>query len=91
MLRHLLIFAIILVSYQILAEYQEETGDFVKEDCVKGWEQQPVVCRARKRIFHWDDSKKECLKQFYSGCHKTRNNFVTLEECKKIAEPICKA
>ncbi|XP_019869895.1 trypsin inhibitor [Aethina tumida] len=95
MLKYFAIFAIILITTQVYGgkllddQRADETGPFTKADCTKKAEQEPVVCRGSLVAFTWDDSKKECVQTRWSGCYKTRNNFQTLDACKKTAA-ICK-
>ncbi|XP_018563476.1 PI-actitoxin-Axm2b-like [Anoplophora glabripennis] len=62
---------------------------FNKEDChddVSG----SNICDAYFMVFRWNDTLQKCVSEFYEGCKPTKNNFHTIEQCQKIAEPVCK-
>ncbi|XP_056631081.1 colostrum trypsin inhibitor-like isoform X2 [Diorhabda sublineata] len=46
-------------------------------------------CRALFSRYKWSVSDNDCVHEFYGGCHATKNNFQTKEECLKVAKPVC--
>ncbi|XP_057661982.1 kunitz-type serine protease inhibitor bitisilin-3-like [Diorhabda carinulata] len=46
-------------------------------------------CFAYMERYQWSNSKQQCILAIYGGCNPTKNNFFTLEECQKVATPIC--
>lgn len=46
-------------------------------------------CYARQDRYHWNNEVHVCVKVIYGGCRATKNNFKSLEECEKIARPVC--
>ncbi|VEN34017.1 unnamed protein product [Callosobruchus maculatus] len=48
-----------------------------------------VGCKVSIEVYKWSVEENQCVKAIYGGCHSTRNNFATLEECDAVARPIC--
>lgn len=46
-------------------------------------------CFAYMERYQWSNSQQQCILEVYGGCNPTKNNFDTLEECQKVATPIC--
>ncbi|CAH1179196.1 unnamed protein product [Phaedon cochleariae] len=63
---------------------------YQEKDCSKNVEEWVYFCRAKIPRYRWSVSDKTCVKDYYGGCHQTKNNFVTQEECMTVAEPVCK-
>merc|ERR1712189_5071 len=38
-------------------------------------------CRATFRMYHWNNTREECVKYLYGGCGGTENLFRTPQEC----------
>ncbi|XP_072398624.1 kunitz-type serine protease inhibitor bitisilin-1-like [Diabrotica undecimpunctata] len=63
---------------------------FRKEDCALGVEIDiEYRCRARKPVYRWSNDEKKCVRDFYGGCHATKNNFRSENDCVKTATPVC--
>ncbi|XP_056631093.1 kappaPI-actitoxin-Avd3c-like [Diorhabda sublineata] len=63
---------------------------FNVEDCrLPIEEESDYKCRALHPRYKWSVSDNDCVDAFYGGCRPTRNNFVTKEECLKVAKPVC--
>ncbi|XP_028128650.2 kunitz-type serine protease inhibitor bitisilin-1-like [Diabrotica virgifera virgifera] len=61
---------------------------FRKEDCNLGVET-GFRCRARKPVYRWSNEDNKCVKDYYGGCHATKNNFRSKDDCVKTATPVC--
>ncbi|CAH1179198.1 unnamed protein product [Phaedon cochleariae] len=64
---------------------------FQPGDCQKDTHEGTFVCMALFWRYRWNDKHQGCVKAVFGGCHETKNNFKTKEECEKVAVPICKA
>ncbi|XP_057661987.1 kappaPI-actitoxin-Avd3c-like isoform X2 [Diorhabda carinulata] len=63
---------------------------FQAQDCSLPIEEESdYKCRALHPRYKWSVSDNDCVDAFYGGCRPTRNNFVTKEECLKVAKPVC--
>lgn len=51
---------------------------------------EPNVCMAYFKVFKWNHNLQRCELAIYGGCHPTNNKFETIEDCQRVAEPICK-
>ncbi|KAG5898062.1 hypothetical protein JTB14_001768 [Gonioctena quinquepunctata] len=69
-----------------------DTGKFSEVDCGEPVEKtgpSGESCRANIPVFTWSASENKCVSDFYGGCYSTNNRFRTLEDCEKIAKPLC--
>ncbi|KAG5888638.1 hypothetical protein JTB14_021263 [Gonioctena quinquepunctata] len=65
---------------------------FSKSDCglpVQNPGPNGESCLALIPVFTWSVSENKCVSDHYYGCFGTNNNFPRLEDCEKIAKPIC--
>lgn len=49
-------------------------------------EEDPGLCRGYMKRYLYNNQTKQCERFVYGGCLGNRNNFETLDECKKICE-----
>uniref|UniRef100_A0A6P7F048 Inducible serine protease inhibitor 2-like isoform X2 n=1 Tax=Diabrotica virgifera virgifera TaxID=50390 RepID=A0A6P7F048_DIAVI len=61
---------------------------FLHKDCSKHVHT-GFACMAFIRRYKWNQKEQQCTLAIYGGCHPTKNNFQTFEDCQKVAEPIC--
>ena len=45
-------------------------------------------CRGHYESWAFYPEKRMCLPFIYGGCRGNRNNFQTLEDCKKTCDPV---
>ncbi|XP_057661988.1 kunitz-type U19-barytoxin-Tl1a-like [Diorhabda carinulata] len=63
---------------------------FQVQDCSLQVEDGSVsTCFAAFPRYKWSVSDNDCVNAIYGGCHATKNNFQTKEECLKVAKPVC--
>ncbi|KAG5888640.1 hypothetical protein JTB14_021265 [Gonioctena quinquepunctata] len=65
---------------------------FSKSDCglpVQNLGPNGESCMALIPVFTWSVSQNKCVSDHYHGCFGTNNKFKRLEDCEKIAKPIC--
>ncbi|KAJ8952014.1 hypothetical protein NQ318_023454 [Aromia moschata] len=86
----ILLFFVLYVFSSSGSPVGQPTESFQESDCYKPVEDDEDACRALISVYKWNAEKQKCEKDYYGGCNKTKNNFITLEECEKIAKKICK-
>ncbi|CAG9860975.1 unnamed protein product [Phyllotreta striolata] len=64
-------------------------NEFNVKDCLLPHTEPGVACKAYIIRYHWNQTMGKCEKVTYGGCRATRNNFFTMEDCQKIAQPLC--
>ncbi|CAH1107277.1 unnamed protein product [Psylliodes chrysocephalus] len=62
---------------------------FSKEDCYRDIQRPNHACWDYTERFKWDTELQDCVLAVYGGCHPTKNNFHTRENCTEIAKPVC--
>ncbi|CAG9835834.1 unnamed protein product [Diabrotica balteata] len=68
-----------------------ENRTFESKDCFRDVEdaRANIRCLALFYVWRWDMKTQSCVLTDYGGCFPTMNNFESLEECNKIAKPVC--
>ncbi|KAG5887635.1 hypothetical protein JTB14_030905 [Gonioctena quinquepunctata] len=62
---------------------------FQLKDCSKAVHEGAYFCRGNHEVWQWSVQDKKCVIGHYGGCHSTKNNFQSYDECTKIAAPVC--